>query len=135
MNDRRLIDTNVIVRHVVQDHAEPGQKATRLFRASDKREIDLVILSASLAESVFVLESFYRCARTDIASALSLLLTSPGVEIADLAIHLDALERYRKTKAHFIDCLLAATAVASGARVASFDTDFMKFEDVTVRND
>ena len=135
MSDRRFIDTNVIVRHVVQDDAEMGAEATRLFRASDRLEIDLVVLPAVLAECVFLFQSFYRYSRQDIVATLSALITSPGVKIADLPTHLDALDRYRKTKAHFVDCILAATAVASGYDVASFDADFAKFADVTVRND
>lgn len=43
-----------------------------------------------------------------------------------------ALERYRKTEVHFVDCLLAATAAAEDAPVATFDQDFRKFADVRV---
>jgi hypothetical protein len=45
----------------------------------------------------------------DIASALGRLISSPCVEIDGAAIRLDALDRYRKTKVHFVDCLIAAT--------------------------
>jgi predicted nucleic-acid-binding protein len=54
-------------------------------------------LRAVLAECVFVLESFYEHPRRDIASALGRLISSPRVEI-DAAIHLDALDRYGKTR-------------------------------------
>jgi predicted nucleic-acid-binding protein len=68
--------------------------------------------------------------RGEIASALGRLISSPGVEIRDVAIHLDALDRYRKTKAHFVDCLIAAAAAAEHTAVASFDQDLRKFADV-----
>jgi len=42
------------------------------------------------------------------------------------------LERYRKTKVHFVDCSLAATAAAEDTPVATFDHDFRKFADVRV---
>jgi len=42
------------------------------------------------------------------------------------------LERYRTTKVHFVDCLLAATAAAEDTSVATFDQDFRKFADVRV---
>jgi predicted nucleic-acid-binding protein len=73
----------------------------------------IVVLSAVLAECVFVLESFYEHPRLDIASALGTLISSPGVEIGGAPIHLEALDRYRKTKAHFVDCLIAATAATA----------------------
>lgn len=92
----------------------------------------IVVLPAVLAECVFVLESFYQHRRRDIASALGRLISSPCIEIDGAAIHLDALDRYRKTKIHFLDCLIAATAATENMRVASFDQDFRKFKDVRV---
>ena len=90
------------------------------------------MLPAIPAECVFVLESLYEHPRGDISSALGKLISSPGVEIGWASIHLDALERYRKTKVHFVDCLLAATAAAEETPLATFDQDFRKFADVRV---
>lgn len=129
---RRLIDTNLIVRHLVQDHALHAKAAGQLFEASDRGEITLVILPAVLAECVFVLESFYQHPRADIARVLSDLISSPGLELEDLPAHLDALKRYGATRVHFVDCMVAATAVARGFRVATFDQDFQKFADVRI---
>ena len=131
MSKRRLVDTNLIVRYLVQDHEKHAKAAGRLFDACDRGDVVIVVLPAVLAECVFVLESFYEHPRGDIASALGRLISSPGVEI-DAAIHLDALDRYRKTKVHFVDCLIAATAATENMPVASFDQDFRKFTDVRV---
>ncbi len=132
MTPRRLIDTNLIVRHLVQDHEQHAQSAAKLFAACDRGELTLVVLPAVLAECVFVLESFYEHPAGAIATVLSALISSPGVQIPELAIHLDALDRYRKTQIHFVDCLLAATAAAEGMPVATFDLQFRKFRDVSV---
>ena len=131
MSKRRLVDTNLIVRYLVQDHEKHAKAAGKLFDACDRGDVVIVVLPAVLAECVFVLESFYEHPRGDIASALGRLISSPGVEI-DAAIHLDALDRYRKTKVHFVDCLIAATAATENMPVASFDQDFRKFTDVRV---
>jgi predicted nucleic acid-binding protein len=132
MNKRRLIDTNLIVRHLVQDHPKHAQAAGKLFEACDKGELAIVLLPTVLAECVFVLESFYQHPRAAIASTLRTLVSSPGVEMREPAVHLDALDRYRKTKLHFVDCLLAATASAANIPVATFDRDFCRFPDVRV---
>jgi len=129
VSKRRLVDTNLIVRYLVQDHEKHAKAAGKLFEACDRGNVVIVVLPAVLAECVFVLESFYEHPRGDIASALGRLISSPGVEI-DTAIHLDALDRYRKTKVHFVDCLIAATAATENMPVASFDQDFRKFTDV-----
>ena len=134
MSKRRLVDTNLIVRYLVQDHEKHAKAAGKLFEACDRGDVVIVVLPAVLAECVFVLESFYEHPRGDIASALGRFISSPGVEI-DAAIHLDALDRFRKTKVHFVDCLIAATAATENMPVASFDQDFRKFTDVRVETE
>jgi predicted nucleic-acid-binding protein len=129
---RRLVDTNLIVRYLVQDHEKHAKAAGRLFDACDRGDVVIVVLPAVLAECVFVLQSFYQHPRGDIASALGRLISSPCIEIDGAAIHLDALDRYRKTKIHFVDCLIAATAATENMPVATFDQDFRKFTDVRV---
>jgi predicted nucleic acid-binding protein len=129
---RRLVDTNLIVRYLVWDHEKHAKAAGKLFDACDRGDVVIVVLPAVLAECVFVLESFYEHPRGHISSALGRLISSPGVEIGGATIHLDALERYRKTKVHFVDCSLAATAAAEDTPVATFDQDFRKFADVRV---
>jgi predicted nucleic acid-binding protein len=134
VSKRRLVDTNLIVRYLVEDHEKHAKAAGKLFDACDRGDVVIVVLPAVLAECVFVLESFYQHPRGDIASALGRLISSPGVEI-DAAIRLDALDRYRKTKVHYVDCLIAATAASEDMPVASFDQDFRKFTDVRVETE
>jgi predicted nucleic acid-binding protein len=134
VSKRRLIDTNLIVRYLVQDHEKHAKAAEKLFDACDRGELILVVLSVVLAECVFVLDSFYGRPRAHISSALATLISSPGVEISDAAVHLDALKLYRQTKIHFVDCLIAATAAAENTPVATFDQDFRKFPDVRIEN-
>jgi predicted nucleic-acid-binding protein len=132
---RRLVDTNLIVRFLVQDHPKHARAATSLFEACDRGDLALVILPAVLAECVFVLESFYKHERADIAKVLSALIASPGIHLAEPALHLDALNHYSRGKSHFVDCVIAAHAAAAHMPVATFDTDFKKFPDVTVEVD
>ena len=133
MKGQRLVDTNLIIRYLVQDDEKHARIAGKLIDACYRGEVEIVILPEVLAESVFVLESFYQRPRLDIAEVLKNLISSPGVEIRGSVIHLDALDRYRKTKIHFVDCLIAATAAAQDMPVASFDQDFRNFTDVRIQ--
>jgi predicted nucleic-acid-binding protein len=132
VSKQRIVDTNLIVRYLVQDHEKHARAAGKLFDACDRGDVVVVVLSVVLAECVFVLESFYGRPRAAIASVLGGLISSPGVEIGELPVHLDALNRYKGTKAHFVDCLIAATALAKDIPVSTFDQDFRKFGDVHV---
>ena len=135
MSERRLIDTNLIIRHLVQDNEKQAKAAEKLFIACDRGEITVLLLPAVLAECVFVLESFYRQPRADISAALEKLITSPGIELPGVEVQVDALQRYAHSNAHFVDCLLAATAAAQRIPVATFDRDFRRFPDLEVRID
>ena len=134
MSKRRLLDTNLIVRYLVQDHERHAKAAGKLFEACDRGDLVVVVLPAVLAECVFVLDSFYEHSRENIAAALSTLISSLGVEISEPEIHLDALSRFRRTKVHFVDCLIAATSAAESTPVATFDQDFRKFTDVRIES-
>jgi predicted nucleic-acid-binding protein len=132
MSKRRLVDTNLIVRYLVQDHPRHARAAGKIFDACDRGELVILVLPAVLAECVFVLESFYAHPRSDIGTVLGRLISSPGVEITELATHLGALERYKRTKLHFVDCLIASAAVSENLPVATFDQDVRKLADVRV---
>ena len=103
MTKRRLLDTNLIIRHLVQDNASQAKTAGKLFEACDRGEINLTILSAVVAEAVFVLESFYNHSPQAIALVIGQLLASPGIELVDDDIHQAALVEYAKGKQHFVD--------------------------------
>ncbi len=118
---RILVDTNVLVRHLTQDHAGQALAAGRLLAASDRGEWRLVVLEPVLAECVFVLESFYEQPRGAIAAALQRLTNGAGIEVARGGRYQDALQRYAAGKLHFVDCLLAACAAAEQIPLASFD--------------
>lgn len=132
MSERRLLDTNVIVRYLVRDNLDQVAIARKLFHAAERGELTLVVLPEVLAECVFVLESFYGRARELVAEKLTVLVTTAGIELADVAIHLDALRRYGSSKMHFVDCTIAATAAAAGLAAATFDREYKKFGDVKV---
>jgi predicted nucleic acid-binding protein len=135
MSKRRLLDTNMVIRHLVQDNEKHAKAAGKLFDACDRGELTLVLLPAVLAECVFVLESFYEHPRANIVLVLRALISSPGVEMAEFDAHMDALKRFALTKVHFVDCLLAAHAAGMNLPIATFDSDFRKFPDVRVEVD
>jgi len=126
MAKRRLLDTNLIIRHLVQDNASQARAAGKLFAACDHGEIILIVLSAVVTEAVFVLESFYNHPSHNIAQVIGSLLASPGIELIDDEIHQAALVEYGRGKYHFVDCLIGAYAKEQNWTVATFDQGFRK---------
>jgi predicted nucleic acid-binding protein len=113
-----FIDTNVIVRHLTGDPPEMAQRATR-FLASER---ELLLTDLVAAETVYVLESFYRAPRGQVAEALRSLIAFDSIVCVDAALLLRAVEIYETDRLDFAEAYLIACAESTEVRrVASFD--------------
>ena len=127
---RYLLDANLILRFLRDDHAELSPKARALFAQAASGDCVLLIPGVVLAECVLVLRSYYKADRELVALTLTKLISKPGVEADEPALAVEALSRMATTNADYADCYLAARSAAHDHPVASFDKDFRKFKDV-----
>jgi predicted nucleic acid-binding protein len=131
--EKLFLDANVLVRFLRDDHAQHSAKARALIAQAETGHVKLVLLSAVVAEVVFVLTSVYDCTAGEVSAALLPFLHHGGIECSEAAILNDALLRFSSKRVDFMDCYLAAAAKARGIPVASFDRDFRKFGDIELR--
>jgi len=127
-----LLDTNVLLRFLLDDHPELSRTAARLFQQAADEKCLLILTDLCIAEAVWVLTSYYEIERQKVADSLAKLLLKAGVQCPSLEPVLDALARFKATNRDFFDCYLAAQAASSGIAIASFDKDFRKFEDASL---
>jgi len=124
---KTLLDTDVIVRHLTQDPPELGQAATRFL----SRQTDLVLTDVTAAETVHVLESYYRCSRQTIAVAFWALLAMRNITAENEAILLRCLDLYVMEKMDYSEAYLVAYAENRGiAAVASFDKKLDEYPEI-----
>jgi predicted nucleic acid-binding protein len=126
-----LLDTNVLLRFLLDDHPEPSV-AARLFQQAADEKCLLILTDLCIAEAVWMLTSYYKLERQKVAESLAKLLLKAGVQCPSLEPVLDALARFKATNCDFFDCYLAAQAAGSGVAIASFDSDLRKFEDASL---
>jgi predicted nucleic-acid-binding protein len=122
-----LIDTNVVLRFLLDDHPIFSPKAKRFMQAVFNKERASALPAVVLVECVYVLEKFYRVPRSDIADNLSRLLTCPGIVNSDKATLLKALNLYSHAGADIVDGILAASS-SEQSPIVSFDKDFRKLK-------
>ena len=121
------LDTNVLVRFLVEDDEQQSRLAARLITAAIRRDDQLFISDIVLCETVWVLSSAYRLSRPEIAAALSGLLRARAVVFSSSDRLTRALEAYTKGKGDFADYLIREHARAAGAEtVATFDRSLLK---------
>lgn len=115
------LDTNVLVRFLVQDDPMQAQLATKVI---DQLTDDApgFVSREVLIELVWVLERAYRLGRPDIATALDGLLSAIELEVEGSDEVAPALELYRNDGFGFADLMIAAAARRAGAtEMVTFD--------------
>ena len=115
------LDTNVLVRYMMQDEPKQSPRATRLIEALTGEAPGFVPVVA-LVEVVWVLTGSYGLDRAQVSEALEGLLRSRELRLdrADLIVR--ALRRFSAGGADFADCLIERIAADAGC------TDTMTFD-------
>jgi predicted nucleic-acid-binding protein len=113
-----FVDTNIFVRHLTGEPAGMAARATAFLAKAE----ELLLADLILAETVYVLESFYEAPRPQVADAMRSLIAMSCVVTVDPALLLRALEVYEVDRLDFAEAYLVAQAETSGVSVvASFD--------------
>jgi predicted nucleic-acid-binding protein len=126
------LDTNVLVRYIMQDDPKQAQRATRLIEGFTSAHPGFVPLVA-VVELVWVLASSYRLNRDQIAEALDLLLRSKELVIDRADLVLQAQRRFAQGGADFADCIIERIANAQGCETTmTFDARAAKAAGMTL---
>ena len=113
-----FVDTNVLVRHLTGDPPDMAARATAYLAT----ERELLLTDLVVAETVYVLESFYETPRDQVAQAVRSLVAFASILCVDRALLLRAVEVYETDRIDFAEAYLVACAESTGvSKVASFD--------------
>ena len=113
-----FVDTNVLIRHLTGDPPNQAVKATRYLARAD----ELLLPDVILAETAYVLESFYETPRDQVADTLRAVLGFPAIRVVDAELAQRAVEVYDVARLDFADAYLVACAERTGiGLIASFD--------------
>lgn len=108
------LDTNVLVRYVVQDDANQSARATELIETHCRADNPGWIDSIVLCELVWVLESAYGYGREIVASVLRQLLGTADIVVENPTQAWGALRAYESGPADFADYLVGLRNDANG---------------------
>jgi predicted nucleic-acid-binding protein len=127
------LDTNVLVRFLVQDDEAQAKRARALVEKCVEAGDPCLVSNPVLCELEWVLESVYGASRGDVAAAVEGLLSTPPFQVEDADLTQQALGAYRKGKGDLSDYLLGLVGRAQGARTTyTFDRDLRRAEGFTL---
>ena len=121
------LDTNVVIRYLVQDDRRQYEQARRLIRReADKGEPVLISLLV-LLEFEWVLRCRYGLSKTETLATFSALSAAAGLAFEDETSLEYALYSWKDSAADFADCLIEARNRRLGCQaMATFDGKALK---------
>lgn len=121
------LDTNVLVRFLVEDDPEQSRLAGDLIDAASARGRSMFIADIVMCETVWVLSAAYGFRRVEIADVLDRLLRARSMVFESSDRLASALGSYRKGQGDFADYLIQRQAHAHGAEaLVTFDKALLK---------
>lgn len=120
------LDTNVLVRYIMQDDPVQTPQANALVDAlaADRPGFVAVV---SVIELAWVLTGCFGLERTQVADAIEGLIRSKEILVERADVVWQALRIYREGVGDFADCLIARSAAAAGCeRTMTFDRGAVK---------
>lgn len=115
------LDTNVLVRYIMQDDPKQAPKATRIIESLTPGDPGMLPL-VTLVEFAWVLGSCYELNRDQIAQAIDGVLRTREFVIERSELVRQALRIFQAGSADFADCLIERSATHAGCdKVVTFD--------------
>jgi predicted nucleic-acid-binding protein len=108
------LDTNVLVRYLMQDDPAQAKRASTAIESAAGRGERMRLSAITLCELVWVLESAYDQARADVARALEQIVRTADFDLEHARHVRTAIEQYRSTPADFADVLIGLVNEAAG---------------------
>lgn len=133
MSGVAFLDTNFLLRHIMQDVDDQSPRASRLITDIAEGTVHVWISETVVFETVFTLTSFYRIPRTDVARHVRRIVGMPGIFLHSKATILEALRFWEaQSPLSFADCYhLALTADLGLDEIYSFDKKMGRYPGVT----
>lgn len=133
--ERIFADTNLFLRYLTNDIPDQADAVEKLLHRAAAGEIVLIVHSLVMAEIVWTLESFYGLTRESVKDKVLAILNTPGLEVAEGDLILQAIAWYADRNVDFIDAFTVAWMLAQGVtRAATFDRKhFARFEAIQVQ--
>jgi predicted nucleic acid-binding protein len=130
MDERYFADTNLFLRYLTNDVPEQADSFEQVLRRAARGELTLVTNSMVLAEIIWTLESYYRLPPTSVQEKVLAILNTPGLEVADGDLALQAILWHVEKSVDFIDAYNAAWMLERGMdKVLTLDRKhFARFE-------
>ncbi len=126
---KNLIDTNLIIRFLVNDNPQKVSRVEKLLRDKNNRNI---LLDTVVAEIVWVLNSYYSLDKKEIVEKLRALIHVDSIECNAFLLN-RSLTLWEENNISYIDAYLASVAELGNITLYSYDQKFSSIPTIIVK--
>jgi predicted nucleic-acid-binding protein len=113
------IDTNVLVRVIVEDGGQPEQ--TQIARELVENAQRVYVPQIVQVETIWVLTKTYKIDKATLLEVLTHLRVNPSFILQRPEVFITAIELFKQSQAGFADCLVLAESLAANTVLHTFD--------------
>lgn len=126
---KNLLDTNLIIRFLVNDDSEKVSNIEKLL--TDKNNTN-ILLDTIIAEIIWVLSSYYSLKKSEVIEKISALIHLDTIDCNAVLIN-KALSVWDENNISYIDSYLVAVAKLGNIPLFSYDNKLKSIDSVTVK--
>ncbi len=120
-----FVDTNIFLRYLTADNIAKYERCRELFKSAVEGRISLLTSDMVIAELIWTLQSYYKVPKNEVVEKLSIIVSTPNLNIPNSDIIAEALAVYSRKNIHYIDAYNAVfMKYHNTSEIYSYDSDF-----------
>lgn len=127
-----FLDTNILLRHFLQDHPTQSVQATKFLLEVEQGKIKVYTSDLVIFEVVFTLQRTYHLAKSKIQEAILPLLLLPCIKLSGKRIYKKVFELYVEKNLPFADAYhIALMEKLKINQIITYDREFDRVEGIS----
>lgn len=123
-----LLDTNIILRFILNDDPLLSTKAKTIFGKIEREKIKVFLSLLTVSEVIFTLERSYKLPKTAIIDKISSIASIPNIFVEKQNLLKEIFSYYQNQNLSFVDSYhIVLMRRKKINKIYSFDRDFDKF--------
>lgn len=122
-----VVDANIIIRFLLDDHPKLSLVAKTIFQKAEKGMYKIYLDEVILAEVVWTLSSFYKIQKKDLVDRLQQLVSQDWLVNPKKKLLLMTLDLYLSSNLDYIDCWILNVSKSLGIKLETFDRNLKRF--------
>ena len=122
-----IIDTNAILRFLLNDISSQHTETLELVKKAQKKKLKIIIPEIVVFETYFTLKSYYKFEKEKLLKILESLLSADYLIVEDKQIFMEAVRIFRNSNLDFVDCFMVSNSKFMGLNLFTFDKDLKKY--------